>query len=832
MKKAHFLLTTAVALFVFLGFAHGQVVSQNMKALARSGTALIGLSGADGTLKRSTDGGATFSTVFTPSGGTLQNVVASGTTVIAVGNSGYIVRSTDGGQTFAALSTGAAPASLGSLYDATTSNGTLWVAVGKSATSKVAAAYSADGGANWVSGSIPANNGELRGVVHDSGTGRWSAVGTDNLGGAALYTSTDGQNWSAVTVPTLASSLNDVASNGAGNLLAVGDFGTLLISANGGTSWDFELNSGAVSQSLYAVVYSSTSASFTAGGAELVQISYTVAGGSSVTQQPVANGGDITTLITSAAGAVITGGGLSGYQTITFAGPGNQLMTASPVTLSATATSGLTVSFRIISGSASISGNQLTLTGTGSVTIEAYQDGGTSGPVTYTPAAPVQRTINVTKASATVTLGSLSATYDGSAKSVGTSTTPSGLTVNVTYDGSATAPTNAGSYAVQATIDDANYAGSATGTLVISKANQTITFTNPGPQTLGGAPISMSASSTSGLPITFTLDSGSATLTGNTLTLTATGSITVTASQSGNANYNAATSVQHSFNVSAQAATVTLGSLSATYDGSPKSATATTLPADLNVTFTYDGSSTPPTDAGSYEVVATIVDTTYSGSTTGTLVIGKADQTITFNAPADQAYSTTPITLGGTASSGLTVSYSIQSGPATVSGNSITLTGAGTVVVQANQSGNSNYNAAPAVTRSFAVAGNFESWRVSHFNETELADNGISGPNASLGGDGFSNLIRYALGLDPVEPVGASAPQTSATETHWVFTYSRPEGTTDLTYAVEASTDMTTWSTSGVSHTLTGSTGGVEAWQATYARSGATRLFFRLKVTR
>jgi glucuronoarabinoxylan endo-1,4-beta-xylanase len=70
----------------------------------------------------------------------------------------------------------------------------------------------------------------------------------------------------------------------------------------------------------------------------------------------------------------------------------------------------------------------------------------------------------------TVTLGNLRQTYDGTAKSVTATTTPSGLTVNITYNGSASAPTNAGSYTVIGTINDANYQGGATNTLVINDA--------------------------------------------------------------------------------------------------------------------------------------------------------------------------------------------------------------------------------------------------------------------------------------------------------------------------------------------------------------------------
>ncbi|MGA9779532.1 MAG: MBG domain-containing protein, partial [Verrucomicrobiia bacterium] len=73
-------------------------------------------------------------------------------------------------------------------------------------------------------------------------------------------------------------------------------------------------------------------------------------------------------------------------------------------------------------------------------------------------------TLTVNKATASITLGSLNQTYSGSAKTATATTTPSGLAVTFTYNGSATAPTSAGSYTVVGTINDPNYQGSATGT--------------------------------------------------------------------------------------------------------------------------------------------------------------------------------------------------------------------------------------------------------------------------------------------------------------------------------------------------------------------------------
>lgn len=90
-----------------------------------------------------------------------------------------------------------------------------------------------------------------------------------------------------------------------------------------------------------------------------------------------------------------------------------------------------------------------------------------------------------TTTTATVTLGNLSQTYTGLQLAATATTIPAGLTVSITYNGSATAPTAAGSYAVVATITSAGYAGSATGTLIIAKATPAIAWTTPTAITYG-----------------------------------------------------------------------------------------------------------------------------------------------------------------------------------------------------------------------------------------------------------------------------------------------------------------------------------------------------------
>ena len=92
-------------------------------------------------------------------------------------------------------------------------------------------------------------------------------------------------------------------------------------------------------------------------------------------------------------------------------------------------------------------------------------------------------------------------------------------------------------------------------------------------------------------------------------------------------------------------ATVTLGSLAQAYTGSPLSATAITNPTGLTVTFTYNGSSTVPTAAGSYAVVGAINDAYYSGTATGTLVIGQVSSAVDLTSNINPVLTTNPITL-------------------------------------------------------------------------------------------------------------------------------------------------------------------------------------------
>lgn len=85
-------------------------------------------------------------------------------------------------------------------------------------------------------------------------------------------------------------------------------------------------------------------------------------------------------------------------------------------------------------------------------------------------------------------------------------------------------------------------------------------------------------------------------------------------------------------------------------------------------------------------------------------VVEKRGQTVTFGAIADHTYGDAAFAVSATSTSGLPVTISVASGPATIAaGNMVTLTGAGTVTLLASQAGSSDYEPGEA-NATFSVA--------------------------------------------------------------------------------------------------------------------------------
>ena len=166
---------------------------------------------------------------------------------------------------------------------------------------------------------------------------------------------------------------------------------------------------------------------------------------------------------------------LNFYLTIVLAPLAAATFNDTPFAVSATADSGLIVSYASSNPSvATVSGATVTIVGAGVTTITASQSGDTN----YEAAPDVPQLLTVNKATAIVALDNLVQTYDGNPKAVTVTTVPANRSVTVTYEGSPAEPTDAGTYAVVATIDDPNYEGENSGSLIIEPANDLASWKN------------------------------------------------------------------------------------------------------------------------------------------------------------------------------------------------------------------------------------------------------------------------------------------------------------------------------------------------------------------
>src|SRR6185503_928157 len=84
--------------------------------------------------------------------------------------------------------------------------------------------------------------------------------------------------------------------------------------------------------------------------------------------------------------------------------------------------------------------------------------------------------------------------------------------------------------------------------------------------------------------------------------------------------------------------------------------------------------------------------------------VGKGNQLIFFDTLDNKTYGDAPFHISAAASSGLPVSFTILSGPATLSGDLLTVRGSGTVSIRAEQAGDSNWNTAASIDQTFNVA--------------------------------------------------------------------------------------------------------------------------------
>jgi hypothetical protein len=355
-------------------------------------------------------------------------------------------------------------------------------------------------------------------------------------------------------------------------------------------------------------------------------------------------------------------------------------------------------------------------------------------------------TLTVTKASATISLGSSTFVFDGSAKSATYTTSPSGLAATITYNGSSSPPVNGGTYVVAAQISDPSYQGTATGSLTINMLLTVNVIGGNGTSTGSGQ---YAAGATANVVAIPDAGWGVQTITGSGYT--STGTTTGTVAMISTANQ--VVSILFKRVTANLTVTFTPGGGSATGGGTyfiGDTATITPTPAVGYYFSGYTGDLTG--DLG-----ATDSNPNPPGSITMTgdkavmvVFAQKLAQTITVVSPLPghaRSDGTFSLAASASTSSGLPVIWQYVSGPATLSGTNnamVTLAGIdGTVVVQATQPGSRIYLAAPSIETFFTVTQ--VATNTFQFSESNTSSLLVSGKLGTGSANGSGNMIAANL---------------------------------------------------------------------------------------
>jgi hypothetical protein len=245
----------------------------------------------------------------------------------------------------------------------------------------------------------------------------------------------------------------------------------------------------------------------------------------------------------------------------------------------------------------------------------------------------------------------------------------------------------------------------------VGKLSQTISFAALANKTFGDSDFAVSASASSGLPVSFGA-SGSCTISGASVHLTGAGSCTITASQAGNGSYDPAPSVARSFTIAKASQTINFAALANKTFGDSDFAVSASASSGLAVSFgasgncTISGATVHLTGAGSCTITASQAgNASYdpAPSVARSFAIAKASQTISFAALADRKLGSPDFDVSASASSGLAVAFAASGGHCTISGNRVHLVSLGLCTITSSQAGSANYSAASSVPRSFTI---------------------------------------------------------------------------------------------------------------------------------
>jgi len=443
------------------------------------------------------------------------------------------------------------------------------------------------------------------------------------------------------------------------------------------------------------------------------------------------------------------------------------------------ATSGLPVTYTSTnSGVATIVDGKVHIVGLGSTTIETNQVGNAE----FKPLPTFRQTL-IVKEPNVIEIDSITVKTFGDPDFLPVGTTSSGLPIIYkSYDSTIATIVNekihimgvgiCNIYANQKGNEIYGVAKTVRKTLMVIKADQTINFGNLSSKTFGDPNFSLTATSNSGLAITFTSSNPNvATVENGTVHIVGAGTCTIYADQAGNANYNAAPQVGRTLTVNkfvpdmSKFVFTSLPDISyqpticINLNGSIPPSAVLSQPATIsyNIQCVKTGGTTTTINAssticgiqgfvGDVRIYAsiTITNPNFQNITVGEVdafVISKANQTITFPSfdPTSynfaNTYGNSDFDIIASVNSGVPITFSSDNtNVATIVNGKIHMVSAGTANITATALGNENYNVATK-TQSLTI---YKSGQTITFNA--LPEKTFGDPDFSLTATSTSGL--------------------------------------------------------------------------------------------
>jgi hypothetical protein len=379
--------------------------------------------------------------------------------------------------------------------------------------------------------------------------------------------------------------------------------------------------------------------------------------------------------------------------------PASSAVATSTVVLSASADSEMAPYYSVVSGPGSITGSNLTFTAGGtSVVVQACVEGNLNWNE-----GCAQATVQVSYAEMTIHLYNLTNEYTRNSQSPDAVTVPLGMEVSYAYPGISNSPVDVGDYTVVASSANGRWQGSVTSVLTITKATPVIYLFNPGcvNRTTN---VLLYAVSQSLAPITnYLVESGPGEIyvsnSTHYLRFSGAGEVALVSAEAASSNWLATAVTNYIVAFGDEPLALSISNLNAVYDGTGHAADVY-WPEGSGLTSNdirvlYNGSTSTPVNAGSYEVLAYSTNGTAAGAQR-TMFIDKAEDTVSgYNLPTSLAYDEV-FGLSATSLSGNACLFvGSDTDRATIhDGTNLTTLGVGQVLIRAYTEESVNWNAA------------------------------------------------------------------------------------------------------------------------------------------